>query len=191
MKPIVVHVIGVVVTFIASVVLMLVLKGMLVPRPPFIVPEPSRAVADSTAVVPEPVPGEDAAPAEPATETAPEQPHAEYQRSPEDSLALALAGVTQSAAPMDTTAANEVAIEDGTPVLPVELPNTEGVAHLVRVYEKMKPKAVAQILDSLSDENTLAILSNLKDRTAAKVIAGMDPTNAARLSEMLAKDPRP
>jgi hypothetical protein len=186
-KSIVMHAAGVLITFIVSVVLMLVLKGMLVSKPPFIVPPPTRAVADSTSVAPVPAQGEDAAPAEPAAA----EPHSEYQRSPEDSLALALAGVTPATAPLDTTAANDVAIEDGTPAVPAEVPNTEGVAHLVRVYEKMRPKQVAQILDSLSDANTLAILSTMKDRTAAKVIAGMDPTNAARLSEMLAKDEKP
>jgi len=190
-KSIVMHVFGVVFTFIVSMVLVLVLKGMLIAKPPFLVTDPHRAVADSTLVEPGPAPGEDTAPAEPATETAPDETHAEYRRSPEDSLALALAGATQAGAAIDTTAANDVAIEDGAPTPPAEASNAEGVAHLVRVYEKMRPKQVAQILDALSDENTLAILSGLKDRTAAKVIAGMDPTNAARLSEMLAKDERP
>lgn len=195
MKTIVVHVLGVALTFLVSVLVMLVLKGMLIGRPPFIVPPTTHAVADSAAVWPQAgVAPEDAAPAEPGLsdptggEGAAAEPHSEYERSPEDSLALALArGRLPVSASPDTSGAEQAAIEDASPVPPPLVSDPANVQRLARVYSKMKPKIVAQIMDSLSDENTLAILTTMNDRVAAKVIAGMDPTNAARLSEMMAK----
>lgn len=196
MKSIVVHVMGVALTFLVSVLVMLVLKGMLIGRPPFIVPPVTHAVADSAVVVP---PGgavrEDAAPAvaDPNDpEGAGSEPHGEYQRSAEDSLMLALAAPrSQASAAPDTSGADQPAIEDLSPVPPpVPFSDPENVQRLARVYSKMKPKSVAHIMDSLSDENTLAILTTMNDRVAAKVISGMDPTNAARLSELMAKGVR-
>ena len=78
--------------------------------------------------------------------------------------------------------------EDTSPAPPADAPQ---LARLVRVYEKMRPKQVAQVFDSLPDEQTVAMLSKMNDRAAAKVIAAMDPTNAARLSQMLVRTGMP
>lgn len=187
MKSIVMHAIGVALTFLVSVLVLLMLKGMLVAKPPFVVPPATQAPADSTFVVPEDgsTAGEDAVPAVPDVNDAGDtgsEPHSEYRRSPEDSLTLALRAHRVVVALPDTTGADQPAIDDMPPAA-----DPAKVERLARVYAKMKPKTVAQIMDSLSDENTLAILTTMNDRVAAKVIAGMDPTNAARLSEMMAK----
>jgi flagellar motility protein MotE (MotC chaperone) len=78
--------------------------------------------------------------------------------------------------------------EDTAPAPAAEGPQ---LARLVRVYEKMRPKQVAQVFDSLPDEQTVAMLSKMNERAAAKVIAAMDPANAARLSQMLVETGMP
>lgn len=194
MKSMLMHVMGVALTFVVSFLVILVLKGMLIAKPPFIVPPAAHAAADSVAANPaDAVPPEDTAPGDPAGHSNPAggEPHTEYQRSVQQPLALVLPGLALAAVRPDTSEAEQPAIEDTSDAPPRAPVDPANLQRLARVYSKMKPKSVAHIMDSLSDENTLAILSSMNDRVAAKVIAGMDPTNAARLSEMLAKEARP
>ncbi len=56
---------------------------------------------------------------------------------------------------------------------------------LAKMYEAMKPDAAATILQSLDIEITLAILSRMKERQAARVLSLMDPGRAAQISTRL------
>jgi flagellar motility protein MotE (MotC chaperone) len=55
-------------------------------------------------------------------------------------------------------------------------------AKLSKVYEAMKPTSAAPILSSLDMDIVLQILSNMKDRQAAKILANMNPGLAAEIS---------
>lgn len=194
------HLLGVALTFIAAVLFMLMLKGMLSPKPPFVVGHPPAAAADSsTAATPAAAPPAEHSAAVP--EAGPDSARVGLQsdgtwppvpiidtglhnlpRGADEPAAEAVTARDEEFPGADTPA------EDTAPTPPAEEPQ---LARLVRVYEKMRPKQVAQVFDSLPDEQTVAMLSKMNDRAAAKVIAAMDPTNAARLSQMLVRTGMP
>lgn len=204
MKGILIHVMGAALLFVVAVLFMLFLNGRLTSKPPFIAGHGNTALSDSTAVTAEP-------------ETEPVSPPGEHHSSaaspgPDSASAgLQADGSWQPVPPIDTglhdlpLGADEPAsetlaardedvrgadtqAEDTSPAPPADAPQ---LARLVRVYEKMRPKQVAQVFDSLPDDQTVAMLSKMNDRAAAKVIAAMDPTNAARLSQMLVRTGMP
>jgi len=193
------HAIGVVATFVGSIVLLLALGGHLTARPPFLVQRPA-APADSVATAAVDSADAGAQPAGEHPETAPdvEEQHGLGDLSPGDSLLVALSRPPVLRASPDTSTADLPAYEDGAPEppavmaqMPLDPKDRDAVLRLVRVYSKMKPKQAARILDSLADAHTLAILTEMNERVAAKVIAGMDPSNAARLSELMAQGATP
>jgi hypothetical protein len=206
-KGILVHVIGAVVTFVVAVVFMLLLNGMLSAKPPFIVGHGSPA-ADSTTV--QTAPGE---PAERHGSAEPAEGHSSAEPAAADTAAVSSSESTVLAAsgPLIDTGlrnlplgADEPASEEAlaqyesypgadTPAEDASAvpPDTQKLARMVRVYEKMRPKQVAQVFGSLPDDQTVAMLSKMNDRAAAKVIAAMEPTNAARLSQMMVRTGMP
>ncbi|MDY0110456.1 MAG: hypothetical protein RBT60_11025 [Candidatus Krumholzibacteria bacterium] len=56
---------------------------------------------------------------------------------------------------------------------------------LAKMYEAMKPDKAAVILATLDMEVTLAILSRMKERQAARILSFMDPGRAAQISTRL------
>ncbi len=56
------------------------------------------------------------------------------------------------------------------------------ITKLAKVYEAMKPASAAPILASLDMEIVLEIMSRLKDRQAARILAFMTPALAAEIS---------
>jgi len=56
------------------------------------------------------------------------------------------------------------------------------IAKLAKVYEAMKPASAAPILASLDMEIVLEIMTRLKDRQAARILAFMTPALAAEIS---------
>jgi len=58
-------------------------------------------------------------------------------------------------------------------------------SRLAKMYEAMKPDKAANILASMNMEVTLAILSRMKERQAARVLSSMDAGLAAQLSTRL------
>ena len=56
------------------------------------------------------------------------------------------------------------------------------IVKLAKVYEAMKPASAAPILASLDMEIVLEIMSRLKDRQAARILAFMTPALAAEIS---------
>lgn len=61
------------------------------------------------------------------------------------------------------------------------------IAGLVRVYEKMKPKDAALVMQGLSDETVIAIASKMKDQSLALILAKMDTVRARQITSMLAQ----
>lgn len=58
---------------------------------------------------------------------------------------------------------------------------------LVRVYEKMKPKDAAKVLEGLDDEVVLGIASKMKDAPLALILAKMEPARAREITMLLAQ----
>lgn len=61
------------------------------------------------------------------------------------------------------------------------------IAGLVRVYEKMKPKDAARVLEGLSDEVVVTIASKMKDQSLALILAKMDSKRAREITSKLAQ----
>jgi flagellar motility protein MotE (MotC chaperone) len=59
------------------------------------------------------------------------------------------------------------------------------IINLARLYDGMKPEAVAQLFANLSDEVILSLLPRMKSANAAKILALMPPKRAARISTQM------
>lgn len=199
-----IHLLGVALTFVGAVLFLLLLKGMLSPKPPFVVAPPAAVAPDSSAAEG----GEPPSAGEPPAEEHGSEGGAglDSERTevgsgsdwtPVEAIDTGLRNYPYGSdePAIEADAARESAVlgaespaEDTAPAPAAEGPQ---LARLVRVYEKMRPKQVAQVFDSLPDEQTVAMLSKMNERAAAKVIAAMDPANAARLSQMLVETGMP
>lgn len=69
----------------------------------------------------------------------------------------------------------------------VEDEREQNFRHLVKVYESMPAEEAAARMEKLEDKVALALLSRMKGKTAGKVLAAVEATRAARLSEALAE----
>ncbi len=58
---------------------------------------------------------------------------------------------------------------------------------LARIYQAMKPKSAAPIFEQLSLEVQVKVASRMRERSAAQVLAAMDPKSAATLTMAIAK----
>ncbi|UDF02725.1 MotE family protein [Asticcacaulis sp. AND118] len=63
----------------------------------------------------------------------------------------------------------------------------EDVARMVKVYESMKPKDAAKVMETLKDDVRLPIASKMKERNLAAMLAQMQPDKARDLTEKLAQ----
>lgn len=63
----------------------------------------------------------------------------------------------------------------------------EDVARMVKVYESMKPKDAAKVMETLKDDVRLPIASKMKERNLAAMLAQMSPDKARDLTEKLAQ----
>jgi hypothetical protein len=73
-------------------------------------------------------------------------------------------------------------VKPADPLLPCDAAQ---LTRLVSVYEKMKPRHVALIINTMSEKQGVTILSYMKAKAAAAVLAEMDPGKAARMSQLL------
>jgi len=60
-------------------------------------------------------------------------------------------------------------------------------AALVSVYEKMKPKAAAAVMETLDDDVSLRVARRMKVATLATIMSSMAPDRAKHLTELMAK----
>jgi flagellar motility protein MotE (MotC chaperone) len=63
----------------------------------------------------------------------------------------------------------------------------DDVARMVKVYESMKPKDAAKVMETLKDDVRLPIASKMKERNLAAMLAQMQPDKARDLTEKLAQ----
>lgn len=63
----------------------------------------------------------------------------------------------------------------------------KSIKHLVKVYSSMKPAEAAPLIEKLDKGITIQILSKMKGKNAGKILARVNPTLAAQLSEAIAK----
>jgi flagellar motility protein MotE (MotC chaperone) len=72
----------------------------------------------------------------------------------------------------------------------VDEQEAERVSGLVKVYEKMKPKDAARILEGLEDEILFKVASRMKTASMSLVLAQMNSERARKLTAMLANADR-
>lgn len=63
------------------------------------------------------------------------------------------------------------------------------LGQLARVYETMKPDAAAVILSGIEVDTSTEILRRMKERSAAQVMASLEPKAAARISQRMLRTP--
>lgn len=61
------------------------------------------------------------------------------------------------------------------------------ISKLARMYESMKPKEAADIINKIDDNTAVQILLKMEEETAAKVLANLPALKAATLSKVLIK----
>ncbi len=187
--------------FIVSIVFFLHLNGMVTAKPPFLVASvPPNFVAETDSMATDSTMGnaegdstvvaqaDDAespdADAPVPEDTAPPPPDASGASTTTPSTTTA--GSDSLAAPMSPEGATQaVAGAAAAAGDEDEVSRDEKLERLVRVYEQMRAKQVALILNTMPDDESAAILAAMKERTAAKILAGMSPEKAARMSRLL------
>ena len=195
--------------FLFSILFFLTLNGMLVPRPPFLRAGKGYVAQDSTstsAVNEKRKTAEDRqGQLQKPEESVASRTNATGRRDslredtspplPEEIVTPATIPVTKRGrvvgetdtaqdgrAPQEVAASEDSSKESAKDVGPFD---PEKMARLVRVYEKMRPKQVGLILDTMPDAQSVAVLRSMKDRAAAQVMAAMEPSKAARMSRLL------
>lgn len=56
-----------------------------------------------------------------------------------------------------------------------------------KIFEKLSPDTAVDILNNLSDEEKVKILSQMKEKTVADILGAFDPIKSATLTRMIAK----
>ncbi|HLG22981.1 MAG TPA: hypothetical protein VI382_09205 [Candidatus Manganitrophaceae bacterium] len=58
------------------------------------------------------------------------------------------------------------------------------------MYEAMPPEEAAARIEKMNESLALNLLGRIKEKIAAQILTGMNPTKAARMSEKLIKTQR-
>lgn len=64
------------------------------------------------------------------------------------------------------------------------------VGRLAKMYEAMPPEQAAARIEQLDEALALTLLGKIKEKSAAQILTGLNPSKAAKLTEKLAKNPR-
>jgi flagellar motility protein MotE (MotC chaperone) len=80
--------------------------------------------------------------------------------------------------------------EVGQQLQGLDAAHEERVVGLVRMFEGMKPREAAPILEAAEIEVALEVLQRMNRMKAGKVLAEMDPEKASTLAERYAEGPR-
>ncbi|EAQ02168.1 hypothetical protein OB2597_21126 [Pseudooceanicola batsensis HTCC2597] len=67
----------------------------------------------------------------------------------------------------------------------VEAAQTDDVRRLVALYSNMKPKDAAAIMNDLDIEVSVMVLGTMPERTAAPILAGLNPVRARAISKII------
>lgn len=63
------------------------------------------------------------------------------------------------------------------------------VVQLTRVFEAMAPDAAAAIIEDMDDRIVLALLANMGERQAARIMGALPPDRAIEISERIGRQP--
>jgi flagellar motility protein MotE (MotC chaperone) len=66
-----------------------------------------------------------------------------------------------------------------------EAAQTDDVRRLVALYSNMKPKDAANIMNDLDIEVSVMVLGTMSERTAAPILAGLNPVRARAISKII------
>ncbi len=58
---------------------------------------------------------------------------------------------------------------------------------LTRMYERMRPKEAASVLEKLERPLAVSVLSEMKEREAAKILGVMNPATAAEMTQLIGR----
>lgn len=72
-----------------------------------------------------------------------------------------------------------------------ESPRDDRLEHLVRAYTAMAPDAAANLINTLEIGLAVQILRSMQVKRAGAILAVVQPERAARISELLARQPQP
>lgn len=64
------------------------------------------------------------------------------------------------------------------------------LGRLVKMYETMPAEEAAARIDRMDESFALSLLGKIKEKNAAQILAGLNPTKAAKLTEKLARSSR-
>lgn len=67
----------------------------------------------------------------------------------------------------------------------IEASKTDDVRRLVALYSNMKPKDAAAIMNDLDIEVSVMVLGTMSERTAAPILAGLNPVRARAISKII------
>ncbi len=67
----------------------------------------------------------------------------------------------------------------------VEQAHTTDVDRLVSLYQNMKPKDAANIMDDLDIEVTVMVMGTMDERSAAPILAALNPVRARAISQII------
>jgi flagellar motility protein MotE (MotC chaperone) len=67
----------------------------------------------------------------------------------------------------------------------VDAAQTDDVRRLVALYSNMKPKDAAAIMNDLDIEVSVMVLGTMSERTAAPILAGLNPVRARAISKII------
>jgi len=70
---------------------------------------------------------------------------------------------------------------------PAKVSEEQRYAELARIYQAMKPKAAAQVLQQLGLPLQVEVCRRMRERSAALILAAMDPAKAAVLTTAMAR----
>jgi len=87
--------------------------------------------------------------------------------------------------PDRTEAAGSASPGTATPQKPSGPDPTPQIKRLARVYEGMRPKEAASVLEKLDRPFAAKILAEIRERQAARILGNMNPAAAAELSRLL------
>lgn len=82
---------------------------------------------------------------------------------------------------------NKIKAEAEKTIKTIEAKNKEEFTHIIKIYEAMPAEEAAARISKLDNEMAIKLLSNMKGKTAGKILSFIEPTKAAELTEGLGK----
>ncbi len=82
---------------------------------------------------------------------------------------------------------NKIKAEAEKTLKAIEAVNKGEFAHIIKIYEAMPAEEAAERISKLDNEMAVKLLSNMKGKTAGKILSFVEPAKAAELTQGLGK----